>query len=72
MSHIFKRRILAAAMLASACLYGQNALATNTLVVGPTTCQPGKQHYPLIQAAVNAVPNGGFSCAQELTRSRLQ
>jgi len=59
MSHSFKRRILAVAVLASAGFYGQNALATNTLVVGPTTCQPGKPHYTLIQAAVNAVPNGG-------------
>jgi len=59
MSYSFRRRILAVAMLASAALYGQNASATNTLVVGPNTCQPGKPHYTLIQAAVNAVPNGG-------------
>jgi parallel beta-helix repeat protein len=58
MSYSFRRPILVATMLASAGLYGQNALAT-TLVVGPTTCQPGKPHYASIQLGVNAAPNGG-------------
>jgi len=59
MSFSFRGRIVAFAMLASAGLYGQTALATNILVVGPNTCQPGKPHYTSIQTAVNAVPSGG-------------
>lgn len=60
MAHALSTRILAAALTAVAGMSGQIALASNTVVVGPSTCQPALTHYATIQAAVNAAPNAGI------------
>jgi parallel beta-helix repeat protein len=58
MSISFKMRIVLAALAASAGLYGQSVFAAATVVVGPTTCEPGKVHYTTIGAAISAVKTG--------------
>jgi parallel beta-helix repeat protein len=58
MSISLKMRIVFAALAASVGLYAQSAFAATTVVVGPTTCEPGKVHYGTIGAAISAVKTG--------------
>jgi Periplasmic copper-binding protein (NosD) len=54
MSKMTLRSIAVVAVVATA--LGQNLLATTSVAVGPSTCQPSLVHFSTIQAAVNAVP----------------
>ena len=52
-------RIIAAALLLAVSMPWQLAFATtNTVVVGPSTCQPKHVHFSTIQSAVSSVPAG--------------
>jgi parallel beta-helix repeat protein len=51
-------RFVVVALTAFVGLYGQSLLASTSVAVGPSTCQPGLVHFTTIQAAVSAVPFG--------------
>jgi parallel beta-helix repeat protein len=51
-------RFVVVALAALVGLHGQRLLASTSVAVGPTTCQPGLVHFTTIQAAITAVPFG--------------
>jgi parallel beta-helix repeat protein len=50
--------IIASALLVAVGMPWQALATTNTVVVGPSTCQPKHVHFSTIQSAVSAVPAG--------------